>query len=465
MNPSRFAVAFLCSALSLAAASCVDLSESLATAFGGSATSRNVSPGAFAAYPDFAKAYRQGGPRARAASVAKGAPSAAGLKRLVASLVDGIGDEAERARLIHDWVALNIGYDFPAFFSGSIPDQGALSVLASGKGVCQGYSNLFLAMCDEAGVPCALLQGFGKGYGRADPFAPMVLDRPNHAWNAVKLRGAWLLVDATWDSGYVTPGVSGFTRRYSTDYFLADPAVFVYDHLPSRADWQLLDPPLDAKAFVDLPALQPGYFSFFERPPVAPRAIKASARAELRFPAPKAGVQLIASLYTYDPKKICTGAGTEIESRGTAFIEGDEAVARFSFPKAGKYVALVFAGGSGGGSYDSVAAYGFEAKSGSASRFPERYGAWKGQYRLAEPLNSPLRAGEASRFRLTLPGVKELMVSSGKDMKLFKPDASGAFDFQYVPPAPDKVFLFADLGGGGAKDYRSLLSYDAEKAR
>jgi transglutaminase-like putative cysteine protease len=104
-------------------------------------------------YPEFAPTYRQGDPRERARSVT----GRFSLDDLVARLVGGVDDPAEKTRIIHDWEALNISYDFSAFFSGQIPPQDAGSVLESRKAVCEGYSNLFKAMCGRAGVACAVI--------------------------------------------------------------------------------------------------------------------------------------------------------------------------------------------------------------------------------------------------------------------------------------------------------------------
>ncbi len=418
-------------------------------------------------YPGFARAYRASAPRERATAAvarfaAQGLPGSVG--EVASFLTEGIDDPGERARILHDWEALTISYDFQAFFSNQIPDQSAQSVLRSKKAVCAGYSNLYRALCREAGVPCSVIEGYGKGYGRGDPFTPMTLDRPNHDWNAVRLKDTWLLVDVTWDSGYIEPGVTGFKRRFSTDYFLSDPSVFVYDHLPSMQGWQLLAKPLSPQAFVDLPFLEPGYFSVFERPPAVPRKMDVAGTTDIRFPAPVGDTDLLVALYTYNPKAICTGAGDEIPSRGTVFMEDDEAVARFSFPKPGRYIALIFARAQGTEKYVSVATYGFDARGSSSSSFPTRYDAWGSSYRLMSPLLSPLVVGKAYRFRFRLPGETAVSLICGSDWKNFTPDADGGFDFRYTPPASGNVEICVRGHGGGSNSYSAILSYEVVAA-
>ena len=47
----------------------------------------------------------------------------AALKPLVDAMLKGIRDPFERARILHDWTALNLSYDWPAFLGNHIPPQ------------------------------------------------------------------------------------------------------------------------------------------------------------------------------------------------------------------------------------------------------------------------------------------------------------------------------------------------------
>ncbi len=52
--------------------------------------------------------------------------------------------------------------------------------------VCEGYARAFKMLCDRAGIPCALINGTGKGGA--------------HMWNAVQMEDRnWYGVDVTWD--------------------------------------------------------------------------------------------------------------------------------------------------------------------------------------------------------------------------------------------------------------------------
>lgn len=82
---------------------------------------------------------------------------------------------------IHDAVAA-IPYDRQEG-----PDGGNVyGALVTGKAYCNGYAAAFQYLAGEAGLPVVYIRG-RSSRGVA------------HAWNAVKLDGAWHYVDATWD--------------------------------------------------------------------------------------------------------------------------------------------------------------------------------------------------------------------------------------------------------------------------
>ena len=77
--------------------------------------------------------------------------------------------------------------------------------------VCEGYARAFKMLCDEAGIPCALISG--KGNGGA------------HMWNAVQMDdGNWYGVDVTWDD---QEGPLG-----TIDKYFLKPSTGFSDHIP-----------------------------------------------------------------------------------------------------------------------------------------------------------------------------------------------------------------------------------------
>jgi transglutaminase-like putative cysteine protease len=155
-------------------------------------------------------------------------------------------------KALHDYVADRVAYDAPAYLAGDIPDQSAAKVFAERKGVCEGYARLFAELGRHAGVEVAFVVGDARGIGGD-------VSGLGHAWNAVRLGGAWHLVDVTWDAG----GLKGdaFEKNYRSDYLLTPPHVFGLTHLPSESRWQLRPDPLSRGEFLRQPNLRPSFFA------------------------------------------------------------------------------------------------------------------------------------------------------------------------------------------------------------
>jgi transglutaminase/protease-like cytokinesis protein 3 len=138
-------------------------------------------------------------------------------------------DPVLRVKALHDWVAAHIGYDVAAkdavvhpedFFSldpasacGATPwpDKAIFAecVFARRRGICTGYANLLVALGKVTGDPIVYEEGGG-----------FVTDgqETGHAWNSVDIAGHHIVIDATWDAGYVDSG-GAFHKRFSSEYF------------------------------------------------------------------------------------------------------------------------------------------------------------------------------------------------------------------------------------------------------
>jgi transglutaminase/protease-like cytokinesis protein 3 len=162
---------------------------------------------------------------------------------------------ADRVRALHDWVVDRIAYDgaaYRAYFEGSnktLPPQDPESVFRRRVAVCAGYSKLLKKLGDLAGEQIVYLAG------DADAMNGVV----SHARNAAKVGDGWVLIDATWNSGYLTEDYE-FVKRFGTGYLFAPPTFFVATHFPDDSRWQLLAEPLDRGEFLRAPKLTPGFF-------------------------------------------------------------------------------------------------------------------------------------------------------------------------------------------------------------
>ncbi len=141
------------------------------------------------------------------------------VDQVIAEMPDGL-DDYEKVKYINDYVVLNTAYKLDSQASPYTP----YSILFNGEGVCEGYALTTLLLLEAAGVEARYI--FGEAGTEL------------HAWNLVKLDGAWYHLDTTWNDPVPNrPGEVGY------DYFLVSDATLRNDHT-----WEVGDYPLTARA-------------------------------------------------------------------------------------------------------------------------------------------------------------------------------------------------------------------------
>jgi transglutaminase-like putative cysteine protease len=180
------------------------------------------------------------------------------IAALAAYLVKPAKNDREKVRAIYRWITDRIAYNAPAFLAHRDPgDCSAAAVLKSRLTVCEGYTNLFVALCKEANVKAVKIQGHGKGYG----YVAGESLQENHAWNALRLDGGWALLDATWGAGAIGSD-RNWSKRFSDFFFLTPPDQLIYSHFPNESKWQLLEPTVAADAYRRWPRVDPILFQY-----------------------------------------------------------------------------------------------------------------------------------------------------------------------------------------------------------
>ncbi len=161
-------------------------------------------------------------------------------------LIKPANNDFDKVRSFYVWITENITYDTKTFFN---PNRNkkvtASEVLTKRKAVCEGYSTLFKALCDNAHIKCYLIQGYSKGYGYN---SRKKFTSTDHTWNIVFIDNKWYQIDATWGSGYIN-NKKKFVKKFNNYFFLTNPKTFIYTHLPSYPMWQLLDCPISINDF------------------------------------------------------------------------------------------------------------------------------------------------------------------------------------------------------------------------
>ena len=172
------------------------------------------------------------------------------LDSLTDLLTKDFSTEKEKTRAIYFWVANNITYNVPKYaerrnamnviLKKKDESESAEKIIQTRKAVCEGYSNLFKALCDRAGIRCEAVEGIGQ---------PQRNQYDLHAWNAVMIEGEWKLLDATWSAGGIDMKKNIFYKDFEDNFFLMPPFEFIKTHYPFDPAWQLLFHPLHRKDF------------------------------------------------------------------------------------------------------------------------------------------------------------------------------------------------------------------------
>ncbi|KAI9349505.1 hypothetical protein BDR26DRAFT_627202 [Obelidium mucronatum] len=142
--------------------------------------------------------------------------------------------------------------------------QDADSILHSRSSVCDGYSNLFLALCEAAPrfegheeIYAFKISGLARGVNLEA--GDTVTDLNGHAWNSVYVNGEYRFIESTWAAGSAEG--NSFKKLFlPIPYFLAAPELFIYTHIPSKGDsQQYLPEPLTHQEWLQLPHTGPAY--------------------------------------------------------------------------------------------------------------------------------------------------------------------------------------------------------------
>ena len=121
--------------------------------------------------------------------------------------------EYEKVKAIHDYLVLNMAYDYDNYLRGSLPEDSynVYGALIKGTAVCEGYTEAMIYLLSKLNIETKYVTGTANGGA--------------HAWNKVKIDGAWYNVDATWNDP--VPDKKGYVRY---DYFLVTDSELAKDH-------------------------------------------------------------------------------------------------------------------------------------------------------------------------------------------------------------------------------------------
>lgn len=170
----------------------------------------------------------------------------ASVDALATYIKHNFATDTARIRAIYVWIANHISYDVKRLLdrekNPGMPPQTVNEVLVTRSAVCQGYSDLFVALCKGVGIKAIEVGGYTKFQGKVNIIS--------HAWVAAQLGGQWYLFDPTWGAGYVSDD-NRFTKKFNNTFYKVQPESFITDHMPFDPLHQFLSYPITNKEFIN----------------------------------------------------------------------------------------------------------------------------------------------------------------------------------------------------------------------
>jgi transglutaminase/protease-like cytokinesis protein 3 len=148
----------------------------------------------------------------------------------------------DKVRAVFIWVATNIRYDVPNMYAINYYEKKEDKIskpLQTRQGICENYAALFTDICQKAGIPAFVVEGYVKQNNQ--------LQDVSHAWCVARVDTSWFLYDPTWASGYVSNGA--FVPKINNSFYESDPSHFIQAHMPFDPLWQLLYHPVSFTDF------------------------------------------------------------------------------------------------------------------------------------------------------------------------------------------------------------------------
>lgn len=185
------------------------------------------------------------------------APKTLDVKYLARYLKAGAKSDEKTVETFFYWIHQNIEYDYELSKKQDIneEDTSVKKTLEKRKTICDGYSKLFLDLCQAIKIECVKIVGIAQIGDEKEGQL--------HAWNAVKINDKWLLVDSTWGSGgNFFP--ESYEKNLNLKYLFGEPDYFIITHLPDDSKWQLLKKPVSKDEFLSTAWIEKRIIEFYD---------------------------------------------------------------------------------------------------------------------------------------------------------------------------------------------------------
>lgn len=190
------------------------------------------------------------------------------VENLAQQIASDFKIEEQQVKAAFYWLAHNIRYDLDGYYNPkqkrisfryrneqerleklqAIKDNIVNETLLTRKAICEGYAQTFAKICSMLQIENEVIKGYIRNSSN-DIANPKT--NSNHAWNAVKLNGKWIYIDATWAAGVVNN--NRWQPSFNAYYFNFPKEKYFKTHFPEKKLWQLRVDRMDKKDFYNQP--------------------------------------------------------------------------------------------------------------------------------------------------------------------------------------------------------------------
>ena len=223
------------------------------------------------------------------------------VEQLVSKIKKDFFSDEDKVKATFYWLANNIRYNLKEYYNPTqrsynfrysteiekqqklqaIKDKIVADTFRRKSGVCEDYAQSFKKICDLLNIEAAVI----KGNVRTDSNEiGKIANTTNHAWNAVKVNGDWIILDATWSAGYEYNGK--WIRKFNNYFFNMPKQKMFKTHYPDNNLWVLRFGRMSIQEFYNQPIYSQTFLSL-QAELIAPKTgiinLKSSENITLKF--------------------------------------------------------------------------------------------------------------------------------------------------------------------------------------
>ncbi len=195
-------------------------------------------------------------------------PKYLNAEKLAKRIASDFKTHEQQVKATFYWISKNISYDLDSFHNSrqkrihfsyrgeadklkkiqEIKDGIVHKTFINRKAVCEGYAQTFSKICTLLNIKNSVIKGYVRN---SINDINNIRNITNHAWNAVKIKGKWIYLDATWAAGFVYN--NKWVQKFNSYYYNITEDKYFKTHFPESKLWQLRVSRISKEQFYNQP--------------------------------------------------------------------------------------------------------------------------------------------------------------------------------------------------------------------